>query len=119
MAQADSIITATRAGVSRGVSIKSTSLRPAHTEWAAPLAGNPIQLIYLDFKSKDTESRGDRLDKALAAPHRYVAPFVGAAAQQIPGCILNRRDVRIRRDAVTVIRNTAEELRVHENWKLS
>jgi hypothetical protein len=117
MAQADSIITATREGVSRGVSIKSTILRSAHTE--APLARNPIQLIYLDFKSKDTESRGDRLDKALAALHPYVAPFASATAQQIPGCILNRRDVRIRRDAVTVIRNTAEELRVHENWKLS
>jgi hypothetical protein len=116
MAQADSITTATREGVSRGVSIKSTGLRPAHTEWAAPLAGNPIQLIYLDFKSKDTESRGDRLDKALAALHPYVAPFASATARQIP---LNRRDVRIRRDAVTVIRKTAEELRVHENWKLS
>ena len=127
MAQADSIITtATREGVSRRVSIKSTSLGPAQT---APLAGNPIQLIYLDVESKDLDSCGDRFDKALAAPHLYVTAFVGDTAQQIPGCSLDRKDVKhvdvnkhstdARSDAVTVIRNAPEELQDHQNWKMS
>ena len=108
MAQADSITTATREGVSRGVSITSTSLRLAHTERAASLAANAIQPIYLDFQSKDLDSRNDRLDKAFEALHFYVTAFVSDAAQQIPSCSLD-----------TVIRNAPEELRDHENWKVS
>jgi hypothetical protein len=124
MAQADSITTATREGVSRGVSIKSTSLRPAHTDWTAPIAGNPIQLIYLDFESKDLDSRRDRLDKAFAALHLYVAAFVSDTAQHIPGCSVDGKDVNklfmdVRSDEVTVIRNAPEELRDHENRKVS
>ena len=123
MAQADSITTATREGVSRGVSIKSTSLQPAHTERAAPLAGNPMQLIYLDFESKSLDSRGDRLNKAFAALHLCVTAFVSDTAQQIPGCSLDRKDVNklfvdVRSDAVAVIRNAPEELRDHENWRV-
>jgi hypothetical protein len=122
MAQADSITTATREGVSRGVLIKSTSLRPPDTERAAPLAGNPIQLTYLEFESKVLDSRGDRLEKAFAALHLYLA--VSDTAQRIPGCGLNRKDVNklfmdVRSDAVIVIRNAPEELRDHENWKVS
>jgi hypothetical protein len=124
MAQADSITTATREEVSRGVSIKSTSLRPAHTERPAPLAGNPIQLIYLDFESKDLDSRGHRSDKAFAALHLYVAAFVSDSAQQIPRCSLKRKNVNklfmdVWSDAVTAIRNAPKELRDHENWKVS
>ena len=124
MAQADTITTATREEVSRGVSIKSTSLRPAHTERPAPLAGNPIQLIYLDFESKDLDSRGHRSDKAFAALQLYVAAFVSDSAQQIPRCSLDRKNVNklfmdVRSDAVTAIRNAPEELRDHENWKVS
>jgi hypothetical protein len=122
MAEADSINTATREGVSRGVSIKSTSLRPAHTERAAPLAGNPIQL-YLDFESKDLDSRGDRLDKAFAVLHLYVTAFVTDTTQQIPGRSLDPKDVnRLFVDVgsdPTVIRNAQQELRDHENWKVS
>jgi hypothetical protein len=124
MAQADSITTATREEVSRGVSKKSTSLRPAHTERPAPLAGNSIQLTYLDFETKDLDSRGDRSDKAFAALHLYVAAFVSGSAQQIPGCRLDRKNVNklfmdVRSDAVTATRNAPEELRDHENWKVS
>jgi hypothetical protein len=120
MAQADPITTATGEGVSRGGSTKSKSLRWAHTKPAAALGGNPTHLI----ESKDLHSRVDRLDKAFAALHRYVTAFVSDTAQQIPGCGLNRKHlnklfVDLRSEAVAVFRNVPEELRNHENWKVS
>jgi hypothetical protein len=118
MAQADPISTATGEGVSRGGSTKSTSLRSAHTEPAAALAGNPTHLI----ESEDLDSRADRLDKAFAALHQTA--FFSDTAQQIPGCSLNRKHlnklfVDLQSDAVAVIRNAPEELRNHKNWKVS
>ena len=120
MAQADPISTATDVGVSRGGSTKSTSLRSAHTEAAAALAGNPTHPI----ESEDLDSRAYRLDKAFAALHRYVTAFFSDTAQQIPGCSLNRKHlnklfVDLQSDAVAVIRNAPEELRNHKNWKVS
>ena len=117
MAQADPITTATGERVSRGGSAKSTR---AHTKPAAALGGNPIHLI----ESEHLHSRVDRLDKAFAALHRYVTAFVTDAAQPIPGCSLNRKHlnkpfVDLRSEAVAVIRNVPEELRNHENWKVS
>jgi hypothetical protein len=120
MAQADPISTATGEGVSRGGSTKSTSLRSAHTEPAAALAGKPTHLI----ESEDLDSRADRLDKAFAALHRYVTAFFSDTAQQIPGCSLNRKHlnklfVDLQSDAVAVIRSAPKELHNHKNWKLS
>jgi hypothetical protein len=96
MAQANPITTATGVGVSRGRSTKSTSLRLAHTEPAA----NSTHL--------------DCLDNA----------FFSDAAQQIPGCSLNRKHLKklfvdLQSGAVAVIRNAPEDLRSHENWKAS
>jgi hypothetical protein len=96
MAQADPITTATAEGVSRGGSTKSTSLGSAHTEPAA----DPTHL--------------DCLDKA----------FFSDAALQILGCNLNRKHlnrlvVDLQSEAVAVIRNAREDLRKHENWKVS
>jgi hypothetical protein len=110
MAQADPITTATGEGVSRGGSTKSTSLRSAHTEPAAALGCNPTHV--------------DRLDKASAALHLYVTAFFSDTAQQIPGCNLNRKHlnklfVDLQSEAVAVIRNAPEDLRNHENWKVS
>jgi len=110
MAQADPITTATGEGVSRGGSTKSTSRRSAHTEPAAALGGNPTHV--------------DRLDKAFAALHLYVTAFFSDTAQQIPGCNLNRKHlnklfVDLQSEAVAVIRNAPEDLRNHENWKVS
>src|SRR5215469_9830668 len=117
MAQANPISTATGEGVSRAGSTKSTSLRSAHTEPAAALAGKPTHLI----ESEDRDSRADRLDKAFAALHRYVTAFFSDTAQQIPGCSLNRKHLNklfvLQSDAVAVIRNAPEELRNHKNWK--
>src|SRR5260370_9351511 len=110
MAQADPITTATGEGVSRGGSTKSTSLRSAQTERAAALGGHPTHV--------------DRLDKAFAALHLYVTAFFSDTAQQIPGCNLNRKHlnklfVDLQSEAVAVIRNAPEDLRNHENWKVS
>jgi hypothetical protein len=85
MAQADPITTSTGEGVSRGGATKSTSLRSAHAEPAAALGGKPTSLI----ESEGLDSRVGRLDKALAARHRYLTAFISDTAQQIPGCRLN------------------------------
>jgi hypothetical protein len=115
MAEADPITTATGEGVSAGGLTKSTSLRSAHTE---PAAAPRWQHL---IESEDLDSRVDRLDKAFAALHRYVTAFVSDTAQQIPGCRLNRKHlfVDLRCEAVAVIRNAPEELRYHQNWKVS
>src|SRR5438034_11709400 len=86
MAQADPISTATSEGVSRGRSTKSTSLRSAHTEQAAALAGNPTHLI----ESENLDSLADRLEKAFAALHLDVTAFFSNTAQQIPAGSVNR-----------------------------
>ena len=110
MAQADPITTATSEGVSRGGSTKSTSMGSAHIEPAAALGGNPTHV--------------DRLENAFAALDFYVTAFFSDAAHQIPNCNLNRKQlnklfVRLLSEAVAVIRNAPEELRNHENWKVS
>src|SRR5262245_56007959 len=120
MAQAGPITTAPGERVSRGGSAKSTSLRWAHTKPASALGGNPIHVI----ESERLHSRVDRLDKAFAALHRYVTAAVTDTAQQIPSCSLNRKHlnkllVELRSEVVAVIRNVPEELRDHENWKVS
>lgn len=91
-----------------------------HAEPAAALAGNPTHFI----ESEDLDSRADRLDKAFAALHLYVTAFFCDTAQQIPGCSLNRKHqnklfVDLQSEAVAVSRNAPEELRNHENWKVS
>jgi hypothetical protein len=53
-----------------------------------------------------------------------VTAFVSDTTQQISGCSLNRRHlnklfVDLQSKAVAVIRNAPEELRNHENWKVS
>jgi hypothetical protein len=117
MAQADPITTATGEGVSRGGATKSTSLRSSHAEPAAALGGKPTSLI----ESEGLDSRVERLDKAFAARHRYLTAFISDTAQQIPGCSLNPKHlfVDLRSEAVAVIRNAPEELRYHQNWKVS
>src|SRR5262249_42603173 len=92
-------------------------LRSAHTEPAAAVGGKPTSLI----ESEGLDSRVERLDKAFAALHRYVTAFIRHTAQQIPGCSLNRKHlfVNLRTEVVAVIRNAPEELRTHENGKVS
>jgi hypothetical protein len=119
MAQADSISTATGEGVSRTGSTKSTSLRSAHTEPAAALAGNPIHSI----ESADLDSPADRIDKAFAVLHLDVTALF-SDAQQISGRSLNRKHlnklvVNLQSEPVAVIRKALEELRNHEKWKVS
>jgi len=111
MAQANPSSTATGERVSRGGLTKSTSLRSAHTEPAAALAGNPEAL----------DSRADRPDNAFEALHCYVTAFFGDPAQQIPlkRKHLSKLFVDLQSDAVAAIRNTPEELRNEKNWKVS
>jgi hypothetical protein len=119
MAEADPITTATGEGVSCGGLTKSTSLRPARTEPAGALGGNPTHLI----ESEDLDSHVDRLNKAFAALHRYVTALVSDTVRPIPGCSLNPTHLKLfvdlRSEAGAVIRKVPPELRDHENWKVS
>ena len=71
MAQAKCISTAIRELMSRGRPPEST-VRLAHTEFVAALAGNVPHPIYTDVDSEDLDGRADHLEKMFAALHVYL-----------------------------------------------
>jgi hypothetical protein len=125
MAQAECITTAIRELMSRGQRPKSTSpVRAAHTELVAALAANPPHPIYLEVGSDDLDGRADHLEKVLAALQVYFAAIVADTAQNTPGGALDRRYLDnlfqdLTADALGAIRNAADEIREHENWRAS
>ena len=125
MAQAECITTAIRELMSRGRPPKCTSpVRLAHIEFVATLAGNAPHPINTDVDSEDLDGRADHLEKVFAALHVYLTAIVADTAQNIPGGTLDRRYLDnlfqdLSADAVGVIRNAAEEMREHENWRAS
>jgi hypothetical protein len=125
MAQAECITTAIRELMSRGRPQKSTSLvRLAHIEFVAALAGNAPHPIYANVDSEDLDGRADHLERVFAALHVYLTAIIADTAQSIPGGTLDRRYLDdlfrdLSADALCVIRNAAEEMREHENWRAS
>jgi hypothetical protein len=125
MAQAESITTAIRELMSRGLRPKPTSpVRLAHIELVAALAGNVPHPIYVDVDSEDLDGRADHLEKVFAALHVYLTAIIADTAQNVPGGTLDRRYLDnlfrdLSEDALGVIRNAAEEMREHENWRAS
>ena len=125
MAQAECITTAIRELMSRGQPPKSTSpVRLAHIEFVAALAGNVPHPIYPDVDSEDLDGRADHLEKVFAALHVYLTAIIADMAHNVPAGALDRRyfDNLLRdlsADALGVIRNAAEEMREHENWRAS
>jgi hypothetical protein len=125
MAQAECITTAIRELMSRGWPLKFASpVRLAHTEFVAALAGNAPHPIYSDVDSEDLNGRADHLEKVFAALHVYLTAIVADTAQNIPGGTLDRRYLDnlfqdLSADAVGVIRNAADDMREHENWRAS
>jgi hypothetical protein len=125
MAQADCITTAIRELMSRGRPPKSTTpVGLAHIEFIAALARNVPHPIYADVDSEDLEGRADHLEKVFAALHVYLTAIIADTAHNIPGGTLDRRYVDnlfrdLSADALCVIRNAAEEMREHENWRAS
>ena len=125
MAQAECITTAIRELMSCGGPPKSTSpVRLAHIEFVAALAGNIPQPIYADVDSEDLDGRADHLEKVFGALHVYLTAIIADTAHNVPGGMLDRRylDTLFRdlsADALGVIRNAAEEMREHENWRAS
>jgi hypothetical protein len=123
MAQAECIITAIRELMSRGPLPTSTStVRAAHSEFVAALAANPLDPIYLDVNSD--VGRADHLEKVFAALHVYFAAIVADTAQNTPGgaldrCYLDNVFQDLTTYALSTIRNAAEEMRQHENWRAS
>jgi hypothetical protein len=125
MAQAECIITAIRELMSRGLPPKSTSpVRAAHTELVAALASNPPHPIHVAVESDDLDGRADHLEKVLAAMRVYLTAILADTAQNIPGAALDCKYLNgvymdFSADAVGGIRNAAEEMREHENWRAS
>src|SRR5262249_22733444 len=125
MAQAECITTAIRELMSRGQPPKSTNpVRLAHTEFVAALAGDAPHPIYTDVDSEDLEDRAGHLENVFAALHVYLTAIIADTAQNIPGGTLDRRYLEnlfrdLSGDALAVIRNAAEEMREHENWRAS
>ena len=125
MAQAEFISTAIRKLMSRGVPKKFTCpVRVAHTELVAALAGNVPHLIHVTLDSEDLDARADHLERVFAALHVYLIAIIADTAQNIPSGTFNRRYLDnllqdLSADAVGVIRNAAEDLREHENWRAS
>jgi hypothetical protein len=125
MAQAECITTAIRELMSRGRPLKSTGpVRAAHTELVAALAGNIPHPIFAAADSGDLDSRADHLEKVFAALHVYLTAIIADTAQNIPGGTLDRRSLDtlfqdLSADAVGAIRDAAEDMREHENWRAS
>jgi hypothetical protein len=99
-------------------------VRLAHTEFVAALAGNLPQPIYADVNSEDLDGRADHLEKVFAALLLYLTAIIADTAQNIPSGTLDRRYLDnlfrdLSADALCVIRNAAEEMREHENWRAS
>ena len=125
MAQAEYITTVIRELMSHGRPPKSTSpVRLAHAEFVAALAGNVPHPIYADVDSEDLDGRADHLEKVFAALRVYLTAIIADMAHNVPGGTLDRhyldslfRDLSA--DALGVIRNAAEEMSEHENWRAS
>jgi hypothetical protein len=99
-------------------------VRLAHVEFVAALAGNVPHPIYADAESEDLDARADHLEKVFAALHVYMTAIIADTAQNVPGGTLDRRYFDglfsdLSADVVCVIRNAAEEMREHENWRAS
>jgi hypothetical protein len=80
--------------------------------------------IYVEVDSEDLDGRADHLEKVFAALHVYLTAIVADTAQNIPGGTLDRRYLDnlfqdLSADAVGVIRNAADDMREHENWRAS
>ena len=118
MAQAKGVSTTIRELMSRGQPPKSTSpVRRAHTVLVAALAGNVPHAIYAD-------GRADHLQEVFASLHVYVASIIADTTRHIPGGTLDRRYLDnlfedLSADQLGVIRNAAEEMHEHENWRAS
>jgi hypothetical protein len=125
MAQAECITTAIRELMSRGRPPNPTSpARLAHSVFVAALAANVPHPIYADVDSEDLDGRADHLERVFAALHIYFTAIIADTAQNIPGGALDRRYLDnlfrdLAADALGVIRNTAGEMREHENWRAS
>ena len=124
MAQAECITTAIRELMSRGWSPKPTNPVRLHIEFVAALAGNVPHPIYTDVDSEDLDGRADHLEKMFAALHVYLTAIIADTAHNIPGGALDRRYLDslfrdLSADTLCVIRNAAEEMREHENWRAS
>ena len=96
----------------------------AHTELVAALAENIPHPIYADVDSEDLDARADHLKKVFAALHVYLTAIIADTAHNIPGGALDRRYLDnlfrdLSADALCIIRNAAEEMREHENWRAS
>ena len=111
--------------MSRGQPLKSTSpVRLAHTEFLATLAGNVPHPIYADVDSEDLDGRTNHLEQVFASLHVYVTSIIADTTRHIPGGTLDRRYLDnlfrdLSADALCAIRNAAEEMREHENWRAS
>jgi hypothetical protein len=123
MAPAECITTAIRELMSRGRPPKSASpVRLAHMELVAALAENVPHPIYADVDSEDLDDRADHLEKMFAALHVYLTAIIADMAHNVPGGLLDRRylgNLDLSTDALRVIRNAADEMREHENWRAS
>jgi len=99
-------------------------VRSAHIEFVATLAVNVPHPIFADVGSEDLDGRVDHLEKMFAALHAYLTVLTSDTAQNIPGGALDRRCLEnlfqdLSADALGVVRNAAEEMREHANWRAS
>jgi hypothetical protein len=99
-------------------------VRLAHIEFVAAIARNVPHPIYADVDSEDLDGLADHLEKVFAALHVYLTAIIADTAHNVPGGTLDRRyrDNLFRdlsADALCIIRNAAEEMREHENWRAS
>ena len=101
---------------------RNSRMRLAHAEFVAALAGNVPSTIYAGVNSEDLDGRVDHLENLFAALHVYIKSIIADTARHIPGGTVDRRYLdnlfrELSGDVLCVVRNAAEEMREHENWR--
>jgi hypothetical protein len=80
--------------------------------------------IYAAVDSEDLEGRAEHLAEVFASLHVYATSIIAETTRHIPGGTLDRGYLDnlfedLSADALGVIRNAAQEMREHEDWRAS
>ena len=125
MAQAKGVSTTIRE-LMLAVSPRSLQVRcGGHTpNWSQPSPGMCRTRSMPMSISEDLDGRADYLEEVFASLHVYVASIIADTTGHIPGGTLDRRYLDnlfedLSADALGSIRNAAEEMRKHQNWRAS
>jgi peptide subunit release factor 1 (eRF1) len=108
MAQADHVTNSIRALITRASANPST-IRAAHVELVATLAGHPPRPIPVYADAIDLEDRAEHLEKVLKALSAYLTTILDDTAQNVPGGLDLRQVDAVLCDLVSEVSGTVHQ----------